>query len=91
MTSRSWIGGPPGAGPAAGQAAQFAVRPRDSLAKPGGNGEVAPVMSNRAIWSMKKRHEWLATPLKKRRVKRATRVRCGLQEAIDRKGAAETK
>jgi hypothetical protein len=51
-----------------------------------------PDMSNRAIWSMKKRHEWLATPLKKRRVKRATRVRCGLQEAIDRKaGTAEPK
>jgi hypothetical protein len=44
-----------------------------------------PDMANRAIWSMRKRHEWLATPLKKRRVKRATRVRCGLQDAIDRK------
>ena len=43
------------------------------------------IMANRAIWSMRKRHEWLATPLKKRRVKRATRVRCGLQDAIDRK------
>ena len=44
-----------------------------------------PNMANRAIWSMRKRHEWLATPLKKRRVKRATRVRCGLQDASDRK------
>ena len=44
-------------------------------------------MSNRAIWSMKKRHEWLTTPLKKKRVKRATRVRCGLQDAMDRKAA----
>ncbi len=34
---------------------------------------------------MRKRHEWLATPLKARRVKRATRVRCGLQDALDRK------
>jgi hypothetical protein len=34
---------------------------------------------------MRKRHEWLATPLKPRRVKRATKVRCGLQDAIDRK------
>lgn len=49
-------------------------------------------MANRAIWSMRKRHEWLTTPLKKKRVKRATRVRCGLQDAIDRKGAsAEAK
>lgn len=49
-------------------------------------------MANRAIWSMRRRHEWLATPLKKKRVKRATRVRCGLQDAIDRKaGPAESK
>ena len=47
-------------------------------------------MSNRAIWSMRKRHEWLATPLKKKRVKKATRLRCGLQDAMDRKGPAET-
>ncbi len=39
-------------------------------------------MANRAIWSMRKRHEWLTTPLKKKRVKRATRVRCGLQDAM---------
>jgi hypothetical protein len=48
-------------------------------------------MANRAIWSMRKRHEWLATPLKKRRVKRATRVRCGLQDAIDRKGGGSSE
>ena len=42
-----------------------------------------PTRANRAIWSMRKRHEWLATPLKKRRVKRGTRVRCGLQDALD--------
>ena len=35
---------------------------------------------------MRKRHEWLAKPMKGRRVKRATRLRCGLQEALDRKG-----
>jgi hypothetical protein len=44
-------------------------------------------MSNRAIWNVRKRHEWLATPLKPRRVKRATRLRCGLQDALDRKAA----
>ncbi len=42
-------------------------------------------MANRAIWNVRKRHEWLATPLKAKRVKRATRVRCGLQDALDRK------
>lgn len=46
-------------------------------------------MANRAIWSMRKRHEWLATPLKKKRIKKATRLRCGLQDAMDRKGPAE--
>jgi hypothetical protein len=42
-------------------------------------------MSNRAIWNVRKRHEWLAGPNRKRRVKRSTRVRCGLQDAMDRK------
>jgi hypothetical protein len=43
-------------------------------------------MANRALWNVRKRHEWLATPLKAKRVKRAQRLRCGLQEAMDRKG-----
>ena len=34
---------------------------------------------------MRKRHEWLQTPLKPRRVKRAPRLRNGMQDAIDRK------
>ncbi len=45
-------------------------------------------MANRAIWSMRKRHEWLQTPLKAKRVKRGTRVRSGQQDALDRKAAA---
>jgi hypothetical protein len=36
---------------------------------------------------MRKRHEWLAKPIKARRVKRSTRLRCGLQDALDRKAA----
>lgn len=59
------------------------------LAIPGGFGILRAPMANRAIWSMRKRHEWLATPLKKKRVKKATRLRCGLQDAMDRKGPAE--
>jgi hypothetical protein len=43
-------------------------------------------MANRAIWNVRKRHEWLAKPVKGRRVKRAQRLRCGLQDALDRKG-----
>jgi hypothetical protein len=45
-------------------------------------------MANRAIWSVRKRHEWLAKPLRSRRVKRAVRLRCGLQEALDRKAGS---
>jgi len=48
-------------------------------------------MANRAIWSMRKRHEWLATPLKGRRIKRAARLRNGMQDAIDRKAPATTE
>jgi hypothetical protein len=44
-------------------------------------------MANRAIWNVRKRHEWLATPLKAKRVKRAQRLRNGQQEALDRKTA----
>jgi hypothetical protein len=47
------------------------------------------LMSNRALWNVRKRHEWLATPLKAKRVKRAQRLRCGLQDAIDRKAGGE--
>jgi hypothetical protein len=42
-------------------------------------------MANRAIWSMRKRHEWLGKPMKPRRVKRSVRLRCGLQDAMDRR------
>jgi hypothetical protein len=45
-------------------------------------------MANRAIWNVRKRHEWLATPLKAKRVKRAQRLRNGQQDAIDRKAGA---
>jgi hypothetical protein len=46
-------------------------------------------MANRAIWNVRKRHEWLATPLKAKRVKRAGRLRNGLQEAMDRKAGTQ--
>ena len=46
-------------------------------------------MANRAIWNVRKRHEWLATPLKAKRSKRAQRLRNGMQDAIDRKKAPE--
>jgi hypothetical protein len=37
---------------------------------------------------MRKRHEWLAKPIKARRNKRSGRLRNGLQDAIDRKTKA---
>jgi hypothetical protein len=46
-------------------------------------------MSNRAIWDIRKRHVWLATPGKGKRMKRRERVRVGLQQALDRKSPAE--
>jgi hypothetical protein len=45
-------------------------------------------MANRAIWSMRLRHEWLKTPLKKARFKRSQRIRVGLEDALVRKGLA---
>jgi hypothetical protein len=48
-------------------------------------------MANRAIWNVRKRHEWLAKPLKSKRVKRAQRLRCGLQDAIDRRTAGTSE
>ncbi len=42
-------------------------------------------MANRAIWTMRNRHEWLATPLKKHRSKKSQRIRIGLEAALQRK------
>lgn len=41
-------------------------------------------MANRAIWSMRLRHEWLKTPLKKERLKKSQRIRVGLEDALAR-------
>lgn len=43
-------------------------------------------MANRSIWNVRKRHEWLTTPLKGKHLKARKRARIGLQAAIDRKG-----
>jgi hypothetical protein len=42
-------------------------------------------MANTATWSVRHRHEWLATPLKKKRVKRRQAKRVGLWDAWERK------
>ena len=44
-------------------------------------------MANRAIWNVRKRHVWLSTPLKKKRLTRRKRLRVGLEQALERKRA----
>lgn len=45
-------------------------------------------MANYAVWNVRRRHEWLATPLPKKRVKRRSARRIGLLDAWERKGTA---
>lgn len=42
-------------------------------------------MSNRALWNVRRRHEWLTTPLKSKRPKLRARNRVGLEAALARK------
>ncbi|HEU4537228.1 MAG TPA: hypothetical protein VFS00_24075 [Polyangiaceae bacterium] len=46
-------------------------------------------MANRAIWGVRRRHEWLARPPKKERMGRRGRMRIGLEAAHERKREAE--
>jgi hypothetical protein len=46
-------------------------------------------MSNRSIWNVRRRHEWLTTPLKGKHLNRRKRARIGLQQALDRKAKPE--
>lgn len=48
-------------------------------------------MSNRAIWNVRERHEWLSTPLKGKQLKRRKRLRIGLEQALERKRAKQSK
>jgi hypothetical protein len=41
-------------------------------------------MANYAVWNVRKRHEWLAKPSKKKRVKRRAAMRIGLWDAWQR-------
>ena len=44
-------------------------------------------MANTPKWNIRLRHEWLATPLKKKRIKRGQKARVGLLEAEARHAA----
>ena len=43
---------------------------------------------NRSVWNVRRRHEWLATPLKGKRLKKRKRARIGLEQALERKAQA---
>ena len=43
-------------------------------------------MANYSVWNVRLRHQWLAKPLKKRRIKRRAARRVGLLEAWERRG-----
>jgi hypothetical protein len=45
-------------------------------------------MANIAKWNIRLRHEWLQSPLKKKRVKRNEKARVGLLDAENRKTGA---
>jgi len=45
----------------------------------------ALIMANTAKWNIRLRHEWLQTPLKKKRMKRSQKIRVGLLDAENRK------
>ena len=44
-------------------------------------------MANTPKWNIRLRHEWLQSPLKKKRVKRCAKARVGLLDAEARKAA----
>ena len=46
-------------------------------------------MSNRAVWNVRERHEWLRKPGKRKRLKRRKRLRIGLEQALERKRAGQ--
>ena len=47
------------------------------------------IMANTPKWNIRMRHEWLATPLKMKRVKRCQSARVGLLDAQLRKKAKD--
>lgn len=48
-------------------------------------------MSNRSVWNVRLRHEWLTKPLKGKRLKRRKRLRIGLEQALARKAGSSAQ
>lgn len=46
-------------------------------------------MANYPVWNVRLRHEWLAKPLKKKRIKRRQAQRIGLLDAWERNADGE--
>lgn len=46
-------------------------------------------MANRAIWTVRQKHEWLATPKKGKRLKKRKRARIGIEAAALRRQRPE--
>lgn len=44
-------------------------------------------MANTPKWNIRLRHEWLQSPLKKKRLKRCAKARLGMVDAENRKNA----
>lgn len=44
-------------------------------------------MANTPKWNVRLRHEWLQSPLKKKRIKRCSKARLGMLDAEARKAA----
>jgi hypothetical protein len=42
-------------------------------------------MANRSVWTVRQKHEWMATPLKGKRLKKRKRARLGIEAARARK------
>jgi len=48
-------------------------------------------MANYSVWNVRLRHEWLATPLPKKRIKRRSARRIGLLDAWERNAPKATE
>lgn len=46
-------------------------------------------MANRCVWTVRQKHEWMATPLKGKHLKKRKRSRLGLEAALQRKAKPE--
>jgi hypothetical protein len=53
------------------------------------DNESGAIMANTPKWNVRIRHEWLQTPLKKKRVKKNEKIRSGLWDAEQRRAAKQ--